>query len=88
MILSEVYNGKLITYSLGNFIFNGRTVDTMALQATIAEDNTITAKFVPCTSKSYQTEIADESKFQSIIDYYKGISFEVDIDSEGNVAIQ
>lgn len=82
----EFYNGKLITYSLGNFIFNGRSVDTMALKAVIGKDNNITAEFVPCVSKSYQTEIASDSDYSRIIEYYKGISYDVNIDSSGIVS--
>lgn len=82
----EFYNGKLITYSLGNFIFNGRSVDTMALKAVVGKDNNITAEFVPCVSKSYQTEIASDSDYARIIEYYKGISYDVNIDSSGIVS--
>lgn len=81
----ELYKGKLITYSLGNFIFNGKTADTMALKAVIGQDNSIKAQFLPCVSRSYQTEIAGDSDYSRIIDYYKSISYSVDIDSSGNV---
>ena len=67
----EVYNGKLITYSLGNFIFNGRYNKTMALKAIINQDNSIKAQFIPCESSSYKTCIAEDSKAQEIRDYYK-----------------
>ena len=66
----EVYNGKLITYSLGNFIFNGRYNKTMALKATVEEDNSIKAQFIPCESSSYQTYISEGDKAKEIMDYY------------------
>lgn len=83
----EVYNGKLITYSLGNFIFNGRYNKTMALKAIINEDNSIKAQFIPCESSSYKTYIAEDSKAQEIRDYYKSISFDIDMDDEGYINI-
>lgn len=83
----EVYNGKLITYSLGNFIFNGRYNKTMALKAIINEDNTIKAQFIPCESSSYKTYIAEDSKAQEIRDYYKSISFDIDMDDDGYINI-
>ena len=83
----EVYNGKLITYSLGNFIFNGRYNKTMALKAIINEDNSIKAQFIPCESSSYKTYIAEDSKAQEIRDYYKSISFDIDMDEEGYINI-
>lgn len=83
----EVYNGKLITYSLGNFIFNGRYNKTMALKAIIDENNSIKAQFIPCESSSYQTYIAEGDKAKEIIDYYKGISFDINMDDDGYVEI-
>lgn len=83
----EVYNGKLITYSLGNFIFNGRYNKTMALKAIINEDNSIKAQFIPCESSSYKTYIAEDSKAQEIRDYYKSISFDIDMDDDGYINI-
>ena len=83
----EVYNGKLITYSLGNFIFNGRYNKTMALKAIINEDKSIKAQFIPCESSSYKTYIAEDSKAQEIRDYYKSISFDIDMDDDGYINI-
>ena len=83
----EVYNGKLITYSLGNFIFNGRYNKTMALKATVEEDNSIKAQFIPCESSSYQTYISEGDKAKEIMDYYKSISFDINMDEEGYIQI-
>lgn len=43
----EFYNGKLIAYNLGNFIFNSLTVDTGILKWELADDGTSRYYFYP-----------------------------------------
>ncbi|NLB29772.1 MAG: CapA family protein, partial [Clostridiales bacterium] len=44
----EMYNGKPIAYSLGNFIFNSRNPQTLLLLITIEHGGKITLEAVPC----------------------------------------
>lgn len=43
----EFYNGKLIAYNLGNFIFNSQTVDTGILKWELADDGSSKYYFYP-----------------------------------------
>jgi poly-gamma-glutamate synthesis protein (capsule biosynthesis protein) len=43
----EYYRGKLIAYSLGNFIFESRAMDTAALEVAIQADGSLSARLHP-----------------------------------------
>lgn len=79
----ELYNGKVICYSLGNFCFGGNRnpsdKDTMMYQQTFTYidgqlQTDVNAQIIPCTISSasgyndFQPTIATDSKKQSIID--------------------
>ena len=79
---AEIYNGKPIIYSLGNFMFGGTIDRTMIVKITL--DDVIKTRVIPCAEKTYLTyEIEDSGQVEQFYNYYKGISFDVDIDSEG-----
>ena len=79
----ELYNDKVICYSLGNFCFGGNRnpsdKDTMIYQQTFTYKDgelqpDVSAKIIPCTLSStssyndFQPSIVSDSKKQSIID--------------------
>ena len=50
---AEIYNGKPIIYSLGNFMFGGTIDRTMVVKITL--DDIIKTQLIPCEEKSYLT---------------------------------
>ena len=56
---TEVYNGKLIAYSLGNFCFGGNSnpkdKDTAILSMRFTKDGNYTYEFIPCSVSSVTT---------------------------------
>ncbi|MCR5609817.1 MAG: CapA family protein [Lachnospiraceae bacterium] len=85
----ELYNGKPIVYSMGNFMFGGNIDQTMILKVDIDKDKNVKASIKPCYSAGYCTKlVTDSSKIQQFYDYYKGISFGIDIDENGNILAQ
>ena len=49
-------------------------------------DDVIKTKVIPCAEKSYLTyEIEDSIRVEEFYNYYKGISFDIDIDGEGYI---
>ncbi len=65
----EFYKDKLIAYSLGNFWFNTKTMDTGLLKLSIDEGGNITPVFYPCVQSGGNTTLvtgADEKEK----DYY------------------
>jgi poly-gamma-glutamate synthesis protein (capsule biosynthesis protein) len=80
----EIYNGKPIVYSLGNFLFGGNIDRTMMVKVELGDE--IKTQLKPCKAVSYNTElVTDADKVSSFYEYYQGISFGVEIDSDGYV---
>lgn len=85
----EFYNGKPIVYSLGNFWFNSRSLDTMLLQLHIQGDREqpeIKVSIVPALQKNKKTTyLAKKEKQKELYKYMERISINVKIDENGVV---
>lgn len=85
----EYYDGKPIIYSLGNYWFNGKTLDTMLVQLHFSGDDTetqLTVQVIPAVQAEYKTTYASEkSEQRRIYDFLEGISVNVDILDDGTV---
>lgn len=85
----EYYEGKPIIYSLGNYWFNEKTLDTMLLELHFYGDDLVgqlDVKIVPAIQKEYKTTIVtDESEKERIFSFLEEISVNVSIDENGLV---
>lgn len=84
----EYYQGKPIVYSLGNFWFNNKSLDTMLLQLRIygeGENFDSELKIIPAKQENCQTEKLEGEEAEELFDYLEGLSFDVEIDEEGIV---
>lgn len=84
----EYYKGKPIIYSLGNFWFNDKKLDTGLSQVVIHTDtNEIDFRFLPCIQQGCITSLVeDTTEKQRILDFMQQISAPgVAVDSEGYV---
>lgn len=85
----EYYDGKPIIYSLGNYWFNNKTLDTMLLQLHFSGDDTQTrleVQVVPAVQSGCRTTYAQEADEQRrIYDFLESISVNVEISDEGIV---
>ncbi|MDE5866184.1 MAG: CapA family protein [Lachnospiraceae bacterium] len=85
----EYYDGKPIIYSLGNYWFNGKTLDTMLVQLNFSGDDTetqLTVQVIPAVQAEYKTTYAsEESEQRRIYDFLESISVNVDILDDGTV---
>ena len=85
----EYYDGKPIIYSLGNYWFNGKTLDTMLLQLHFLGDDDgtqLSVQVIPAVQSGYRTTYAaalDEQR--RIYDFLESISVNVEISDEGIV---
>ncbi len=73
---AEVYKGKAIVYSLGNFIFGGnsrRNYVTAALQVSLT-GNEMKLDFLPLVVQDYQPEVLPGDRGDSIFNHLKHIS--------------
>ena len=85
----EYYSGKPIIYSLGNFWFNEKTLDTMLLELTFYGDNKeecLDVKVIPAIQKGFHTngDLEDTEK-ERIFAFLESISIDIEITKEGIV---
>lgn len=83
----EYYKGVPIVYSLGNYWFNSRTLDTGLMEVSVAEDGELGLKFLPCNQKKHKTSlVTKESEKKRILNHLEEISYHVSIDDEGVIS--
>ena len=85
----EFYQGKPIIYSLGNYWFNEKTLDTMLVQLHISGDadrSNIEVEIIPAVQTDCRTIYAEQEEEQRrIFDFLEEISVNVEITDEGIV---
>ena len=75
-----------VFYSLGNFWFNSRTLDTCIVRATLDGDCKLSGvEFIPCIQRGSCVVSATEAEKARIIEYMRGISNYAQIDDNGIV---
>ncbi len=84
----EFYQGRLIAYSLGNFVFSNRDHrPTVILRTTFRGDSLVSATIVPCRISYLRPEvIEDKTDRQQLFDYLTSISSNVAVDRAGQIA--
>ena len=85
----EFYNGKPIIYSLGNFWFNRKTLDSMLVELRFYGDDdggNVEVSVVPALQKSAKTTIlTDFEEKERLFSHLEDISINVEIDENGIV---
>lgn len=85
----EYYDGKPIVYSLGNYWFNERTLDTMLVQLHFTGDDEkaqLELRVVPAIQSGCKTHYAEDAQEQErIYSFLEEISVNVEIDGDGIV---
>ena len=82
---AEFYNGTPIIYSTGNFWFSTTQNYTCLIELLLDAENNMRVKFLPCTTGGGITRLAHGDTAAQIIEYYRGISFGVDINEDGYI---
>ncbi|KNY26210.1 CapA family protein [Pseudobacteroides cellulosolvens] len=83
----EYYKGKLIAYSLGNFVFTNVKNDTMILNVKFNKDKSFTASISPCSIDNYRPVVLkDKSKQTKLFDKLQQLSFSTKIDKKGVIS--
>lgn len=77
--------GVPIVYSLGNFWFNSKPVDTGMVQATITKDGLQSLQFIPCMQYNCKTTLATGEDKNRILNYLQSLSGGVQIDGDGYI---
>ncbi len=83
----EYYKGKLIAYSLGNFVFTNFKQDTIILNIKYDDKKNLSAKVIPCEIIEFRPELVKESiKYNQILINLRALSNGVFIDEKGNLS--
>lgn len=83
----EIIKGVPVFYSLGNFWFNSRTIDTGLLRVTIADKALKSCQFIPCIQNSCTTTLLDGAEKERVLELMRGMSEGVSIDAEGYIGL-
>ena len=84
----EYYDGKPIVYSLGNYWFNSKTLDTMLIELHFYGndvENHLEMRMIPAIQKDATTNWVDAEEKARIFDFMESISINIEIDDEGMV---
>ncbi|MDE5907490.1 MAG: CapA family protein [Lachnospiraceae bacterium] len=75
-----------VIYSMGNFWFNSKTLDTGMVKVTIGQEGLKSFQFVPAIQSSCKVDLAYGEDKERILAYMRGLSPDVRIDEEGFVS--
>ncbi len=82
----EWYKGKLISYSMGNFIFSCSTRPSMMIQLNIDKNKIIETKVIPLLlANKIPTLIKKEMPKQQVYKHLTELSINAIVDNEGNI---
>ena len=74
-----------VIYSLGNFWFNSKTLDTGLFKVVYDMDGNLKCQFIPAKQHDCRTDLETGAEKQRILDYMQCISPNVTLDAEGNI---
>ena len=80
------FNDTPVIYSLGNFWFNSKTLDTCMVQVTIGQNGLESFQFVPAIQSDCRVDLAYGEEKSRILSYMRSLSPNVVIDEEGYVS--
>ena len=75
-----------VLYSLGNFWFNSRTIDTGLLKVSIGQDGIKTMQFIPAIQSDCRVKMVYDGEKERILSYLRSLSPGVQIDSDGYIS--
>ena len=84
----EYYQGKPIIYSMGNYWFNDKILDSMLIELHFSgndEEQNLEVKMIPAIQTHAMTNWVDETERERIFEFMESISVNVEIDEEGIV---
>lgn len=82
----DYIDGVPVFYSLGNFWFNSKTLDTGLLKVVFDEKGNLTCQFLPAKQHDCRTDLETGEEKQRILDYLQCISPDVTIDADGYIS--
>lgn len=80
-----VVHGVPVVYSMGNFWFSSKTLDTGMVKVTLNESGMQNCQFVACKQSGSRTKLLHGEEKKRVLDYMQSISGDVYIDEDGYV---
>ena len=72
-----------VVYSLGNFLFNSRTLDSCIVEAEIGKNGMERLQFLPAVQSNCRVSLAEGAEKERILQYMREISPEAEFDADG-----
>lgn len=83
----EIYKGKPIAYSLGNYWFNASKRESGLLKVYIDPDGSLRTQLLPAMNdNTYTSLIKDDKSKKAYYEFMKEISFDITFDEEGFIS--
>ncbi len=82
----DYVDGVPVVYSLGNFIFNSKSLDTGMVITTLHKDGTVNLQFVPALQSGCTVTEAAGSEYSRILNEMAAMSPGVNIDGNGYIS--
>lgn len=83
------YQGDIpVVYSLGNYLFNSKTLDTCLVEAVVGDEGLESLQFIPAKQSNCRVAKAEGAEKERILNYMRSISPEAVIDEEGYITRQ
>ncbi|MCM1040759.1 MAG: CapA family protein [Ruminococcus sp.] len=79
----EIINGVPVIYSLGNFWFNSKPLDTGMVKVTLTEEGLQSFQFIPCLQSNCRTVLLKGEEKERVLGEMRRMSGSVQIDTEG-----
>lgn len=79
----DCINGVPVIYSLGNYWFNSKTVDTALLEVVAGREGLKTVRVIPARQQDCSTSMLYDGEKKAVLDYLQGLSPGVSLDAEG-----
>ena len=78
------YHGDIpVVYSLGNYLFNSKTLDSCLVEAVIGDEGLESLQFIPAKQSNCRVAKAEGAEKERILAYMRKISPETAIDDNG-----
>ncbi len=81
----DYVSGVPVVYSMGNFWFNSKTLDSCMIELEMKDGELAGLKFIPCLQSGCTVKKLDGADADRLLDYMRSISPNVNIDDEGYV---
>ena len=76
-------NGVPVIYSLGNYWFNSKALDTALLKVVVERDGVKTVQIIPARQENCSTSMLYDGEKQRVLDYLQSLSPNISLDADG-----